>query len=150
MNTMHLAGNLGADPEVRFTPNGNKVTTLRLAARARRSGNDETIWWRVTVWGDQFDKLIAHLKKGSSVMVIGDMHKPDIYTAKDGTPQVSLNMTAYNISFSPFGRSDRSPEEGQSSSGSQQTQEHHAQPAMSTPVQGSAPESSYPEDDLPF
>lgn len=151
MNTMHLAGNLGADPEVRFTPNGNKVTTLRLAAKARRSGSDETIWWRVTVWGDQFDKLIAHLKKGSSVMVIGDMHKPEIYTAKDGTPQVSLNMTAYNISFSPFGRSDRNPDEAQggqvSSGGSAQAQ---PQPAMSSPVQGSAPESSHPEDDLPF
>lgn len=148
MNTLHLAGNLGADPEVRFTPNGNKVTTLRLATRSRRSGNDITIWWRVTVWGDQFDKLIAHLKKGSSLIAIGDMQKPEVYTDKNGATQVSLNMTAYHLSFSPFGRSDRPADEN---SGSAQQQSSHAEPAMSAPSQGAGPDlSASPEDDLPF
>ncbi|MFA5250437.1 MAG: single-stranded DNA-binding protein [Parachlamydiales bacterium] len=54
MNIITIAGHLGADPEVRFTSSGQKVTTLRLAVRARRSANnadDPTIWFRVTVWG---------------------------------------------------------------------------------------------------
>ena len=108
MNYGTLAGNLGADPEVRFTSSGQKVTTLRVAARARK---DETIWWRVTIWGEQFDKLISYLKKGSSVVVMGEILKPEVFTGKDGKPQVSMQIVAFNISFSPFGKG-KSGEEG--------------------------------------
>ncbi len=103
MNQTFIAGNLGADPEVRFTSSGQKVTTLRVGARARK---DETIWWRVTVWGDQFDKMIAYFKKGSSIMVFGELSKPEIFTDKEGRPQVSMNITATNLLFSPFGRNE--------------------------------------------
>jgi single-strand DNA-binding protein len=47
------------------------------------------------------------LKKGSSVIVIGEMQAPQIYTGKDGQPQVSLEMTAEIVKFSPFGRPDK-------------------------------------------
>ena len=68
MNQINIAGHLGADPEVRFTSSGQKVTTLRVATRVRRGAKDkdETIWWRVTVWGEQFDKMVPYLKKGKS------------------------------------------------------------------------------------
>ena len=112
MNFLHLAGHLGADPEVRFTSNGQKVTTLRLAARVRRGGRDETIWWRVTIWGEQFDKMMPYLKKGSPVVVTGEMDKPEIFTNREGNPQISMSMTASSLSFSPFGRSDRDKEQG--------------------------------------
>ncbi len=106
MNFIHIAGNLGADPEVRFTSSGKKVTVLRVATRSRRGKNNEdiTIWWRVTVWGEQFDKMISFLKKGSAVMVYGDVHKPEIFTDKEGKPQVSLEITAVHLEFSPFGK----------------------------------------------
>ena len=67
MNQITIAGHLGADPEVRFTSSGQKVTTLRVAARVRRGAKDETIWWKVTVWGEQFDKMIPYFKKGSPI-----------------------------------------------------------------------------------
>ncbi|KPK32378.1 MAG: hypothetical protein AMS24_04385 [Chlamydiae bacterium SM23_39] len=108
MNFIHLAGHLGADPEVRFTSTGQKVTTLRVAARVRRSNADDTIWWRVTIWGEQFDKMISYFKKGSAIIVMGEMSKPEIFTDREGHPQISLSVTASNIMFSPFGRSDRS------------------------------------------
>ncbi len=106
MNFIHIAGNLGADPEVRFTSSGKKVTTLKVATRSRRGKNGEelTIWWRVTVWGEQFDKMVSFLKKGSSIMVYGDVHKPEIFTDREGKPQVSLDITAVHIEFSPFGK----------------------------------------------
>jgi len=107
MNNLILAGHLGADPEVRFTSNGQKVTTLRVAAKVRRGKTDDTIWWRATVWGENFDKMISYLKKGSAVMVFGEMAKPEIFTDKEGKPQISMNMTANNIMFSPFGRTDK-------------------------------------------
>lgn len=105
MTHIMIAGNLGADPDKRKTPSGQSVTTLRVAVNNRRGGQDETLWWRVTLWGDAQDKMISYLKKGSSVLVHGTMNKPEIYTDRSGNPQISLNMTAYNISFSPFGKS---------------------------------------------
>ena len=72
MNIITVAGRLGVDPEVRFTSNGQKVTTLRMAVNVRKSGKEETIWYRVTVWGENFDKMISFLKKGSALIVFGD------------------------------------------------------------------------------
>lgn len=114
MNFIHIAGNLGADPEVRFTSSGKKVTTFKIATRSRRGkAEDQTIWFRVTVWGEQFDKMISFLKKGSSAMVYGDLHKPEIFTDREGKPQVSLEITAVHLEFSPFGK-------GSSSTGGEQ------------------------------
>jgi len=111
MNHIMIAGHLGADPEVRFTSGGQKVTTLRVACNSRRGGKEETIWWRLTIWGEQFDKMISYFKKGSSIIAWGEMSKPEIYNDRDGKPQISLNMTASQLSFSPFGKSERT--EGQ-------------------------------------
>ena len=127
MNQITIAGHLGADPEVRFTSSGQKVTTLRVAARVRRgSKGDDTIWWKVTVWGDQFDKMIPFFKKGSPIIVFGELSKPEIFTDRDGRPQVSMNITAHNILFSPFGRPDSQndeQEEGHQGFGGQQQQQ---------------------------
>ncbi len=109
MNSIQLAGHLGADPETRFTPSGQKVTTLRVACRARK---DETIWWKVTIWGDQFDRMLPYLKKGSAIMVSGEFTKAEVYNDREGKPQVSLQVVAHNISFSPFGRPGGSKEGG--------------------------------------
>ncbi|MDN3504522.1 MAG: single-stranded DNA-binding protein [Rhabdochlamydiaceae bacterium] len=108
MNHIMVAGHLGSDPEVRFTSSGAKVTSFRIAGNVRRGGKEETIWWRVTVWGDQMDKMISYLKKGSPVIAYGELGKPEIYTDKQGHAQVSLNVTAQSLSFSPFGKSEKS------------------------------------------
>lgn len=129
MNYLTIAGHLGADPEVRFTSSGKKVTTLRVATHARRGGNDDTIWWRVTIWGEQFDKMIPYLKKGSPIVVCGELQKPEIFTDRDGKPQISMNITASHIQFSPFGKPDRQGQEGQETAASP-----GAAPFGSTPV----------------
>lgn len=107
MNLIQIAGYLGNDPEVRFTPSGQKVISFRVGTRSRRGNKDETIWFRVTIWGDRFDKMLSFLKKGSAVIVIGEMHKPEIYNDREGKAQVSLEITAEVIRFSPFGRPDK-------------------------------------------
>ena len=106
MNIIEVAGHLGSEPEVRFTPSGQKVTSFRMATNSRRGGNDETTWWRITVWGDRFDKMMPYIKKGSALIVIGELRKPEIYNNREGQPQVSLEITAEIIKFSPFGRSN--------------------------------------------
>lgn len=104
MNLIQIAGHLGKDPETRFTSSGQKVTTFSIACNIRRGGKDETIWFKVTVWGDRFDKMIAYLKKGSAVIVIGELGKPEIYTDREGRQQISLEITAEILKFSPFGK----------------------------------------------
>jgi single-strand DNA-binding protein len=106
MNQITVAGHLGADPEVRFTSSGKKVTTFRVAARSRRSGKEETIWWKVTIWGEQFDKILPYFKKGHPIIVLGELSPPEIFTDREGRSQVSMNITAQHIGFSPFGRAD--------------------------------------------
>jgi single-strand DNA-binding protein len=115
MNILQIAGHLGADPETRFTPSGQKVTTLRVATNVRKGGKDETVWFRVTIWGDRFDKMLTYLKKGSAIIAVGELGKPEIYTDKEGRPQISLEMTAEFIRFSPFGKTERSGQEQQQS-----------------------------------
>lgn len=138
MNFTQVAGHLGADPEERFTPSGQKVTTLRVATHSRKGGKDQTIWWKVTVWGDRFDKMIPYLKKGSPIMAMGEMSKPEIYTNKEGHPQISLELIANDLRFSPFGKGEKSSSEGAKSEGAG----HHSS------VGSNMTELS--EDEIPF
>jgi single-strand DNA-binding protein len=154
MNFIHIAGHLGTDPETRFTQSGKKVTTLRVATNSRKAGQDVTIWWRVTIWDEQFKNLMPYLKKGSAVMVIGEMQKPEIYNDREGKPQVSLEMTAVSLQFSPFGKP------GGSSQGAgenqQPAQTSYAQsapnPYMGMPAMGGASQvqGSTFDDEVPF
>jgi single-strand DNA-binding protein len=108
VNKITIAGHLGADPEVRFTSTGKKVTTLRVATRTRKGSQDDTIWWKVTVWDDQFDKMIPHFKKGSAIIVYGEVLKPEIFQDREGKPQISLEIRAIDLQFSPFGKPEAS------------------------------------------
>jgi single-strand DNA-binding protein len=158
MNFINIAGHLGADPETRFTPSGKKVTTLRVATRTRKGGNDDTIWWRVTIWGDQFDKLLSYLKKGSAIVVFGEVQKPEIFMDREGKPQISLEITASHIQFSPFGKSEK---EGAQSghSGQMAPQQQQGAPvnpymkaSSTTPAQPSPypPQGNTYDDEVPF
>jgi len=148
MNHMMVAGHLGADPEVRFTSSGQKVTTLRVAAKVRKGSKDDTIWWKVTVWGEQFDKMMGYFKKGSSIMVMGELSKPEIFTDRDGKPQVSMNITATNLMFSPFGRSDSSGSSGQAPSAESKGSEMAFSPSQEA-APGQA-DITFSDDEIPF
>jgi single-strand DNA-binding protein len=124
MNHIFVAGRLGNAPEIRYTANGQKVTSFRLATNSKRSGKEETIWWKVTIWGDQMDKMVSYLKKGSAIIVIGELAKPEIFNDREGRPQVSLNIIASSLSFSPFGRTDKPSQDETAKSRSDISQEH--------------------------
>jgi single-strand DNA-binding protein len=143
MNHVIIAGHLGADPEVRFTSSGEKVTTLRVAARSRRKG--KTIWWKVTIWGEQFDKMMPYFKKGSPIFVIGEINEPEIFTDRAGNPQPSMSLTAYHLSFSPFGRPD-----GAGGSEKVASEVPHTEMSTGGVVSGQAKETSFSDEEVPF
>ena len=149
MNQVTVAGHLGADPEVRFTSSGKKVTTLRVAARVRKGSSkdkDETIWWKVTIWEEDFDHIIPYFKKGSPIIVIGELNKPEIFTDREGRPQVSMNITAMNLQFSPFGRSD-----GSHAADKQKEDAHSPEASASQKEYGKGKEAhAFAEDEIPF
>ena len=111
MQRITVAGHVGKDPESRFTTNSQKLTTFSIAANSRRAGKEDiTTWYRITVWGDRFDKMLTFVKKGYPLIVTGDLNKPEIYTDKEGRQQISLEISVGNsgcIDFSPFGKTDK-------------------------------------------
>lgn len=97
-----LVGNLGRDPEMRYTPNGKPVTSLSVAVgHSKPDGNggwvDEgTDWFRVSVWGDRAERAAETLRKGNKVLVSGRFKSRE-YDAKDGTTRTSLEITADDV-----------------------------------------------------
>ena len=163
MIIVHIAGHLGADPEVKFTPSGQKLTTFRIATNIKRGDKEKTQWWRIVVWGDRNDKFIAYLKKGGFVYVVGQMGIPEIYTDKSGGQQISLEVTADILSFGLGGKSNR-PQQGNGEGASEEGNEVGAMGGASSQRGGftenpqfrqggvvpGAGQANFAEDDIPF
>lgn len=146
MNFIQIAGRVGKDPETRFTPDGKKVISFSIATNRKRKGQEETVWYRVTIWGDQFDNMMPYVKKGTALMVVGELDAR-LYNDKEGKPQVSLDINAKMISFSPFGGKSDSKEEGHTSSHN----EYSSETQRGTGSYQHTPSSnSFNEEDLPF
>ena len=99
-----IIGNLGSNPEMRFTPNGDPVTSFSVATSRKYGEKDETTWFRVSVWGKQAESCSQYLKKGSKVLVEGalkadDSGNPRIWHKDDGTAAASFELTAHNVRF---------------------------------------------------
>jgi single-strand DNA-binding protein len=105
-----LIGNLGADPEMRYLPSGDPVTSFRMATSEKwndQSGQlqERTTWWRVSVFGRQAEPVNQYLAKGRQVLVEGTMQAdpqtggPKIFNRQDGTPGASYEIRAINVKF---------------------------------------------------
>lgn len=101
MNVIQIVGNLGADAEVRFTADGTKIISFNIATTIYRNGKEETVWYRISAFGDRFDKLVPYLLKGKAILVVGELH-PRTYQDKEGNTRMSLDIRAEVIRFSPF------------------------------------------------
>jgi len=96
LNKMMIIGNLGADPELRYTPSGKAVTELRVAVNDNRKGPDgewieETLWFRVSVWEQQAERMAEQLRKGHKIYAEGQL-KAREYEARDGQKRTSLEL----------------------------------------------------------
>jgi single-strand DNA-binding protein len=108
-----IIGNLGSNPEMRFTPNGDPVTAFSVATSRKFGDTGETTWFRVSVWGKQAESCSQYLHKGSKVLVEGRLRpdgngNPTVFQRKDGTWGASYEVTAENVRFLS-GKSDDAP-----------------------------------------
>jgi single-strand DNA-binding protein len=105
-----LAGNLGQDPELRYTPNGTPVSNFSVATNEKWSDQagqlqERTIWWRVSVWGKQAETVNQYLSKGSQVFIEGRMDSdsesggPRLWTGNDGRTRASFEIVARSVKF---------------------------------------------------
>src|SRR5512136_405617 len=122
--TIILAGNLGRDPEMRYTPSGQAVTSFSVATNRQWTNNNgetvkETVWFRVSAWGKLAETCNQFLKKGSKVLVEGrltadpDSGGPRVWTAQDGKPRASFEVNAQTVRF----LSSRTDSTGETGSG---------------------------------
>ena len=103
LNKIMLIGNVGSDPEMRYTPNGKAVTSFRMATNYRYVGSDgerreETEWFRVSVWGKQAESCNQFLSKGRRVYVEGRLHSRN-WEGQDGQMRTSLEVSANRVIF---------------------------------------------------
>lgn len=103
VNKAIIVGNLGADPELRYTQGGQPVCTLRIATNERwndKEGNtqERTEWHRIVVWGRQAENCEKYLSKGRQVYVEGRIQTRE-WDDKDGNKRYSTEIVAQNVQF---------------------------------------------------
>ena len=115
LNKMIVIGNVGTDPEMRYTPNGNPVTSFRIATNRRWSSADgeqheETEWFRVNAWNKLAENCNQYVTKGMKVYVEGRL-KSSPWISNEGEPRAGNEITAFEVKFldraSESGETDR-------------------------------------------
>jgi single-strand DNA-binding protein len=139
VNKVILVGNVGRDPELRYTPGGSAVATFTLAtneAWTSKAGEkqERTEWHRIVVWGKQAEIAGEYVKKGRQLYVEGSLRTrqwDDRNGQKHTTTEISCQKFVLLGRGEGGGRAAAAPPE----------------PAEAEPQQGDAP---YPDDDIPF
>ncbi len=103
LNKMMVIGNLGTDPEMRYTPNGNAVTSFRIAVSRSytpKGGErrQETEWFRIVAWNQQAESCNQFLQKGKRVYVEGRL-KSDTWEGRDGQTRFTNEIIADRVLF---------------------------------------------------
>jgi single-strand DNA-binding protein len=109
-NKIIIVGNLGKDPELRYTPQGTAVCSFSVATNEKKkdkSGElqDVTTWFRITLWNRQAENASKYLTKGSPVYVEGRLRVEE-WTDRDGNNRYTLEVQGSDMQFISGGRSD--------------------------------------------
>ncbi|HNQ15378.1 MAG TPA: single-stranded DNA-binding protein [Pyrinomonadaceae bacterium] len=146
-NKIIIVGNLGRDPELRYTPQGDAVCNFSVAVNEKKRDKagelqDITSWFRVTLWRRQAENAAKYLTKGSPVYIEGRLHV-DEWTDRDGKNRYTLEVTGTDMQFLGVrGADSDSPSEAAYSGG-----------AVGSSATASAPVASGGgggDDDIPF
>jgi single-strand DNA-binding protein len=149
VNKVILVGNLGRDPEVRYTPDGAAIANISIATTSKyknKSGElvEETEWHRVTFFGRLAEIAGEYLKKGRSVYVEGRL-KTRKYTDKDGVEKYATDIIANEMQMLGSREGMGGPRDDESYGGGAPANRPAAKPA-GKPV----PSMVEMDDDIPF
>lgn len=151
LNKMMIIGNLGADPELRYTPGGKAVTNLRVAVNNRHRGQDgewqeETQWFRVELWDQAAERAAEQFRKGNKVFAEGQLRIRE-FEGNDGQKRTSVEIRFARV----ISLERRDPGEafgiGEAASDAPPAAVPKGAPAT---VGESAPSESVDLDDIPF
>lgn len=136
VNKVILVGNLGRDPEIRYTTGGQPVANFTMATTERwndPSGErkEKTEWHRIVVWGKQAEIAAEYLRKGRQVYVEGSLQTRE-WTDREGNKRYTTEVRAQRLQL--LGRPDDRP-----AAAPQPAAEEVAEPA-----------GGFSEDDIPF
>lgn len=154
INKVILVGNLGADPETRYTANGSAITSIRIATseswkdKSTGEQQERTEWHRVKFFGRLAEIAGEYLKKGSQVYVEGKL-RTDEYE-KDGIKRYSTDVIADEMQMLG-GRGGEAG--GMSGAGRERPERGPPRGPQSAPSQSQAnqvPNDSFDDDDIPF
>jgi single-strand DNA-binding protein len=114
-NKVILVGNLGRDPELRYTPQGTPVCSFSVATNERRKDKtgemqDQTTWFKVTLWNRQAETAAQYLTKGRPVYIEGRLRVEE-WTDRDGKPRHTLEVHGTEMQFIGGGRGEEPPME---------------------------------------
>lgn len=143
-NKIILFGNLGRDPELRYTSQGTPVCSFTMATNERRKDKtgeqqDFTTWFRVTLWGRQAETASQYLTKGRPVYIEGRLRVEE-WTDRDNRSRYTLEVHATDLQFVGGGRSE------EAAAGAGAPQRSDAGPARG----GGGAEPELSDDDIPF
>ena len=102
LSKIQIIGNLGRDPELRYTPSGRPVASFTVAVNQSTKNQqtnewiESTDWFRVSIWGERGERAAENLRKGSRVFVDGRFRTRE-YEANDGQKRISLDITADTV-----------------------------------------------------
>ena len=143
-NKIIVVGNLGRDPELRYTPQGTPVCSFTVATNEKRKDRagemqDVTTWFRVTLWGRQAETASQYLAKGRPIYVEGRLRVEE-WTDRDGKQRYTLEVQATDMQFIGGGRTDEAAASGGAGGAT----------SKASPSERQQPEPDLSDDDIPF
>jgi single-strand DNA-binding protein len=154
-NKIIVVGNLGRDPELRYTPQGNAVCDFSVATNEKKRDKagemqDVTTWFKVTLWGKQAENASKYLTKGSPVYVEGRLRVEE-WTDRDGKTRQSLEVNATDMQFLSGGGRGEGMSSHSSSPENDYSDSNSFSDSSSSGGASKGSSSSTPtDDDIPF
>lgn len=141
-NKVILVGNLGRDPELRYTPQGLAVCDFSMATNERKKDKqgeyqDVPTWFKVTLWRNQAENATKYLKKGSPVYIEGRLSQEE-WQDRDGNTRFTLAVQGTEMHFLGTGKREDDGDDGGEAT------------SNAAPNLAPAPAMSGPNDDVPF
>ena len=145
-NKITIIGNLGRDPELRYTPQGTAVCDFSVAVNDRKRDKagewqDVTTWFKITFWGKQAENASKYLTKGRQAYIEGRLQVEE-WTDRDGNNRYTLAVQGSDIQFLGEGRGESSEQSS--------TESSYTSSASSSSGDFSGPASTATDDDIPF